>query len=657
MIINSLKLKNFRQYMGENLIEFSKSASQSFTIIKGTNGAGKTTILNAITWCLYGEELHNATDDPIYNEITENQTEPGGKFEVEVELEMLDDKNQRVTFKRELQFYKDDSGKIYDAIFDGNDFSIIVQSQRDNIIVEHPELFIDKHMPKDIEEYFFFDGQRLEDYFKENTGKVIKGSVFKITQLILFKRLIDHLDDYRKDVSVKIKNVSPNTGAIEQQIIHKEDALFKNKELLDDAVKQRKIAEKNIKKFEGELKKIDSSDIKSLQQERERLDLEIIGLDKRIDEGINERVDFLLDMCPTILAYDSLKKTRGIAEKLKEKGYIPAKYKKQFLQDLIDEGVCICGTDLENNEECMNHISDLMERTSVLTDIGGEISDEFISIEFLLSNLGDFREKQKKIGKNLVWLEKEREKKSKRISEIGVLIKDSEIEKVQNLEKFLDENKNIRDSKIREEATLSHQIKTDKEAVKKLKEARDKEMQKNAQLESLRDVLKFCERSLNAARNLKSGLIEEIRLEIEKETKEQFFNLNWKKAFVDVMIDDDYNVKVQRKSGRYSDASGLSAGEKLALAMAFMAALNRISGFNLPIIIDTPMGILDKEIKLNIAEVLPNYLKDKQISLLVTGEEYSPEFRSRLIDRVGKEYYIKVTETDEGNRSEVVLNG
>lgn len=653
MIMNSLKMKNFRQYMDTNIIDFSKSSEKSFTIVQGTNGAGKTTILNAITWCLYGEELHNTTDDPIYNEITENITEPGGKFSIEVEVEVLDDDKKPITFKRELQFYKDENGKIFESFFEGSNFSITEQNSKNDDPVEYPDLFIDRHMPEDIEEYFFFDGQKLEDYFKENSGKVIKNSVFKITQLELFKRLINHLDERRLDTSDKIKVISPNTGKLEQEIIDKEKNLLKNKERLDDAIKQRKLAEKNIKKFELELRKIDSDDIDDLQRERERLEKDVDDFDSKIDESMKDRVDYILEMCPVILTYSSVKQTAIIAKSLKEKGYIPAKYKKQFLEDLLEEKVCICGTDLKTNDACRKHLEDLTDRTSILTDIGDEISDESISLNYLLSKLENFRNKQKQMGKNIKWLEKEREKKSKRISEISLTLKESEIEKVKNLENFLDENKIIKDSKIREETTLSIQNKSDADKIKKLKVARDKEMEKHAEMENLKDLLKFSEKALEAARKLRSDLVEEIRLQIEEETRKQFFNLNWKKAFVDVIIDDDYNVKVLRQSGRYSDASGLSAGEKLALALAFMAALNKISGFNLPIIIDTPMGILDKEIKLNIAEVLPNYLKDKQVTLLVTGEEYSPEFRAKLIDRVGKAYTINVTETDLGNKSNI----
>ena len=59
-----MRLVNYRQYRGENLIEFSTSEDEPITIIQGTTGAGKTTILNAMYWCLYGEE-------PSYHESAE----------------------------------------------------------------------------------------------------------------------------------------------------------------------------------------------------------------------------------------------------------------------------------------------------------------------------------------------------------------------------------------------------------------------------------------------------------------------------------------------------------------------------------------------------------------------------------------------------------
>lgn len=92
----------------------------------------------------------------------------------------------------------------------------------------------------------------------------------------------------------------------------------------------------------------------------------------------------------------------------------------------------------------------------------------------------------------------------------------------------------------------------------------------------------------------------------------------------------------------------MSTGGTLTLALAFTLALNSLSGFDLPIVIDTPMGNLDEDIQMNIAEFLPNYSKDKQITLLVKSKEYTKEFRSAVYDYVGEEYKLEFDEDQKG---------
>ncbi|MEM2146931.1 MAG: hypothetical protein QW279_16330, partial [Candidatus Jordarchaeaceae archaeon] len=95
-------------------------------------------------------------------------------------------------------------------------------------------------------------------------------------------------------------------------------------------------------------------------------------------------------------------------------------------------------------------------------------------------------------------------------------------------------------------------------------------------------------------------------------------------------------------------------GERQVLALSFMAALNSVSGFDAPIIIDTPLGRISKEPKINIAKNLPNYLRGKQVTLLMTEEEYTPEVRERLRPNIAREYKIEFTEKEFGGLAKVV---
>ena len=57
MKLKYLKLKNFRQYYGEQTISFACDSPRHVTVIQGINGAGKSSLFNALNWCLYGGDV------------------------------------------------------------------------------------------------------------------------------------------------------------------------------------------------------------------------------------------------------------------------------------------------------------------------------------------------------------------------------------------------------------------------------------------------------------------------------------------------------------------------------------------------------------------------------------------------------------------------
>ena len=56
--ISSIKLTNYRQFQGTQTLNFSFDKTKNVAVILGKNGAGKSNILNALTWCFYGVEVH-----------------------------------------------------------------------------------------------------------------------------------------------------------------------------------------------------------------------------------------------------------------------------------------------------------------------------------------------------------------------------------------------------------------------------------------------------------------------------------------------------------------------------------------------------------------------------------------------------------------------
>jgi DNA sulfur modification protein DndD len=173
-----------------------------------------------------------------------------------------------------------------------------------------------------------------------------------------------------------------------------------------------------------------------------------------------------------------------------------------------------------------------------------------------------------------------------------------------------------------------------------------KELEKEKKHHTLLKKLNLCEDALKILKLMKMELISEVRETIESKTKEYFLSLIWKKdTYSEVKIDNNYRVSVLSKLGSESLGS-LSAGERQILALSFMAALREISGFDMPVIIDTPLGRISGEPKDNVAQSLPEYLTDTQVTLLVTDQEYTPSVKKLLSRRIGKEYELKFNEID-----------
>src|SRR5687767_12753768 len=91
LFLSSIKLKNYRTYRGENSLDLSDDRERTITIIHGRMGQGKTTIIDAVYWCLYGEERSSdgqphAEDEGLVNKDVFNEMTVGDKNTMFVEL-------------------------------------------------------------------------------------------------------------------------------------------------------------------------------------------------------------------------------------------------------------------------------------------------------------------------------------------------------------------------------------------------------------------------------------------------------------------------------------------------------------------------------------------------------------------------------------------
>lgn len=197
MKLISLKLENFRQHE-DSFLEFN----DGITIINGANGSGKSTILEAITWAIYGTEAARGNKDTIKF----NRAKPRSKVRVELMFELDKDVFRVVRFLDKAEVYL------------GENASPVVTSQQ-----EVTKYLIEKiGMTKN--EFFntYFTGQKELNFLK-NQGPVERKKF--ISRVLNYDRIREAQEAARIDKNNLEKEIS---GL--KQGLHDVEALIKEKD-------------------------------------------------------------------------------------------------------------------------------------------------------------------------------------------------------------------------------------------------------------------------------------------------------------------------------------------------------------------------------------------------------------------------------------------
>ena len=105
VVIDKIAFENYRQY-GTGSLSFRTNGDALLSVLIAKNGTGKTTLLNAITWCLYDKELHLADEKtalPLVNAAAARSLPEGSLIPVSVAITILDG-NNIVEFYRAMNF-------------------------------------------------------------------------------------------------------------------------------------------------------------------------------------------------------------------------------------------------------------------------------------------------------------------------------------------------------------------------------------------------------------------------------------------------------------------------------------------------------------------------------------------------------------------------
>ncbi len=648
--LSSLEIENFRQYRNTT-IKFSQDPEKMFTIIRGANGAGKTNIMNAITWCLYGTEKHLSDDEKDLPIVNTRALKDDSKrmINMGVVLTLADHNGDKFKIKRKLALYNNQktSSVVIDPhekipIPDGSTPSVTQSFQwydpmkggwetTDLINKEVKEL-----LPEDLAVYFLFDGEKLEDFFEQIDDT--KKGVEDVSQIQIVKKAIDTLEKVISRKRKDAKNLDPKALEYKKHMEDKEIALEKNKKDIGTWNSKLKTKNMRIAEIEETIKK-SGGDVGEYQRQAQELKQQIERVQEMYDKSKTRLGDYVLKHMPSTLMLGAIDETLIYINQKAEEGILPPKIRDTFIQELLEAGRCICGNDISDGTMSRQNISNLLKKAqySQISEICNDLKYELNP----LRKTDKITQDLNSIQREMLAHEKDVDNYTDNLKELEAKIghvDDEQIKKISTERQHL-----VRDVEQMNRELGAVQSGT-AELQKELESATrsyESELRKDEKQQHLNNQLEFCKNALSSLINVRDKLLEDVRKKVQYYTKEYFLQFLWKKGTYDgVTIDRDYKITAHHVDG-YDARTSLSKGEKLVLALSFMAALRKITGFGFPLVIDTPLGRVSGEPRHNIALSLPDFLKNTQVTLLVTDAEY----QSQIQDDSNKQKFPAVRDT------------
>lgn len=640
--IQKITLENYRQYYGKQTIELETDGNRNVNIIEGQNGAGKSNILNAVTLCFYGKETHLKDEKesgletyPYVNRKKLSETDDNEAAHGSIEITLGRNEPEYV-FSRGFRTIKLPDGG-YSSVLDDK-VQLKQKIGQDWKTIDQPSTRLNQILPASVHEYFLFDGERLDDFFDQDYQERVKTGLLDVSHIELIESSIKHLKNVRKDVDAQIDDEG---GEAEQKRKEKERAqeeVEKAEEKLTTTKRDIENTQQLIADIDTKLRDSSDPDVRQKQQRRQFLSSQLKEERKNIELIKQNAGESLITAGQVLYAQKPLEYTYEELNELSKKGELPPKIQSKFIEDLIDEGVCICGDPLDEEHE--KHLESLQEQMSGVDE--DNLEGKF-TIPDLLDDAIEDAEELVENRKKLAEAEKKETELNRDLREISEELKSHDLPDDVDVQE-LERQRNEYEKSVEELTEKKGRLKAEIEQLKKKLDEKEKEYNKAAarreeNKEYLQQIqfLKVAQQELEA---IKEDILASVRDEIQTKMNEYFNEIIWKDEEYNVTLGDDYEVRVE---GPHNDnkIGSLSAGERQVLAFSFLAALTRVSGFDAPILIDTPLGRISSTPKRRIAENLPKYINDTQVTFLMTDEEYTEDVRVHMKPNITNEYRLE----------------
>lgn len=634
MRIESIEIQNFRQYRKEKFVFPKIEGKKDIHVIIGENGEGKTNILNALTWCLYGEELHLGDKNTAISCINSqyvhelrNHSQQNGDAKVSVVMSIED--GGTITFMRTATY----SITASNVIETGQDVIAIANTSGGNKVIDKKddyEMYVSRYVPKEINQYIFFDGELMDQYFKSDKRGNIESGIKDLTKASTIEKTIKALTNYAKnEIAPTLKNNGDSRVSEAQTKLENLQSQYDNqKEKVGIISCQIKEAEEIIEELTTRIQGFDS--LKEKTDRLKELEEESDNLKNRQNKLNDELYEFVRQNYINFALFPAIYEFRNYIQSQESKGNLPPKIDKRLVESIIVGKKCaVCGNQLDT--EHLQYVLGVLRKLEVSSRTSAELNRASSALNAILDNIKAYPKKKQTIIEQRQYLRSQVEKNGEEYRKLSLELQripnTDEISKaIINREEYRKEIKSLHEKLGREKHILEGLSKSVMKAEKELADA----MKSNNRMDKYRKQLEFCTKGISLLDETLKEIIEECRKEMEIVTFDIFRKLIWKKdAFSRVKILEDYSFELL-DIYKQQTLGACSAAERALLALSFTIALQQTSGHDSLLYIDTPLGRVGEKNRINFTNVLAEIAESKQVVLSFTPTEYDDNVRRQL---------------------------
>lgn len=663
MIIHKLEMYNFRQYIDLQEVSFSTDPERNVTVLIGVNTSGKTTIIRAFEWCLYGK---NGFEDPVLlnSEVRDNMN-VGDTQDVWVAVTFSheDSNGQKMyTLKRKFTYLCNERTKAEGKLVVGlnkkpeEDLSL-TYFQADGqtktaIRRENISESIDRVLPQDLSDYFFFGGERISGIAnRTDLSKAVRG----LMRLDVLENARDHIKEALKKFSSSIDTSGDSKAQAAQASL--ETAKKKLQQFIeakDNAQAEMEHYQQQENEYNVQLSKSNVEQVKKAKAERDRIAKAIVNEQTRLENAIRAYVELFNKRPYVFFGMPAIKKSLEVLQNINDQVECVPGMNQDSIDYLIHRGICICGTHLDPGSQPYQLV--MQERRKLPPEtIGAVVMNYKNKAEGYLSGsesfYPDIEEKYKEIRgiqRRIGELQDEAEEQSK------LIIDDTDAKAIEGKRrdahtKYL-EAKTDYDQAVRDIGGCERDIRNCEDAIAKYA----KSSTKNRRLVRYITYATLVQNWLTETYQEKEG---KVRTELQQRVNDNFAKMYHGER--SISIDDKYRV-------RYADVTTEeSDGLKAVKSFAFIASLVSMAkdrilddkdmqlGQVYPLVMDAPFSNVDEIHIDNICKILPKTANQVIMAVMQKDWEYAS---INLGQFVGQNYTITKDKDATGKEVDTVTH-